>query len=507
MKIKSKFLWNSIINIIIIVSLFLISFYMGEKVYKATDEILYKECYKSISNILNADRDLYQAYIAKKNFSATKEENYKKDYEENLKQISDRVSEVIKIIEKNNKVWEKINHEIAKYDIFESYKRFSDKYNQWTKDGIEEGEDKYFSDARSELDIMGELIDSIAEKSVKDISRMKKTNDIIGAFYLLIIIIISLILSLNISKYLTRKIEEIRFVIGECEYGDLTKRISIEKNDEISDISTKFNMFADRLEKIISQILDGVVAIADSTEEINKSNQNLSEKATTQAAALEETSATMEEISSIVSGNSIKTNTANKITNGAKEKTEKVGHISKNLKESMQSITDSSKRIQNIISVIDEIAFQTNLLALNAAVEAARAGEQGRGFAVVAIEVRNLAARSSKAAKEIKELIKESVERVEEGNELVEKTIGSLSDIIEDVMKINDTIIEITDSAKEQATGIEQVNKTISELDQVTQTNAGIAEETFATASLLNEKAENFLKIIKYFNINKDKMN
>ncbi len=201
-----------------------------------------------------------------------------------------------------------------------------------------------------------------------------------------------------------------------------------------------------------------------------------------------------------------KTNTANKITETTKEKTENVGFMSNNLKESMNSITDSSKKIENIIGVIDEIAFQTNLLALNAAVEAARAGEQGRGFAVVAVEVRNLAARSSKAAKEIKELIKESVVRVEEGNVLVDKTIESLSEIIEDVTKVNDVITDITNGAKEQTTGIEQINKAIADLDEVTQTNAGIAEETSASTHILMKKAEEFLEVVEYFKINKEEI-
>ena len=243
--------------------------------------------------------------------------------------------------------------------------------------------------------------------------------------------------------------------------------------------------------------------MSESTGEINSANQNLAEKATTQAAALEETSSTMEEISSIVGSNMEKTNTANKITEITKEKTENVGFMSNNLKESMNSITDSSKKIENIIGVIDEIAFQTNLLALNAAVEAARAGEQGRGFAVVAVEVRNLAARSLKAAKEIKELIKESVVRVEQGNGFVEETISNMNEIIEDVKRIDTAIGAISESAKEQQSGIEGVNKAIYELDSVTQTNAGIAEETSATTNILRENAEEFLKQTEFFKTRK----
>ena len=225
----------------------------------------------------------------------------------------------------------------------------------------------------------------------------------------------------------------------------------------------------------------------------------MAQKAVTQAGALEETSSTMEEMASTIILNTEKTIEAGKLTTNTNSKTEKAGEISSKLKKSIGDIKESSKKIENIIEVIDEIAFQTNLLALNAAVEAARAGEQGRGFAVVAVEVRNLAARSSKAAKEIKELIKESVVRVEQGNGFVEETISNMNEIIEDVKRIDTAIGAISESAKEQQSGIEGVNKAIYELDSVTQTNAGIAEETSATTNILRENAEEFLKQTEFF--------
>ena len=255
---------------------------------------------------------------------------------------------------------------------------------------------------------------------------------------------------------------------------------------------------------MVKDIKEGAVSVKNSAGEINKSNESLANKATTQASALEEISATMEEISSMVSINSATIEDISGVIQNTKNKSESAGKISENLKKSMHEISESSKRIRNIIDVIDEIAFQTNLLALNAAVEAARAGEQGRGFAVVAIEVRNLAARSSKAAKEIKELIIESGDRVNSGTDLVEITIKSLEEIIGDIVKINEVMVNISETATEQKSGIEQANLALANLDEITQTNAGIAQETSATSHVLDDKASEFMKIVECFKIGEE---
>ena len=283
----------------------------------------------------------------------------------------------------------------------------------------------------------------------------------------------------------------------------IVSEVKIDSKDEFGEMADNFNTFSQTLKKVVSDIVKGAFEISKFSKEIDRANEELADKTSTQAAALEETSSTMEEISSIVESNTVKTDTANHLADETKKKAEDAGRLSGGLKDAMYSITDSSKKIENIIGVIDEIAFQTNLLALNAAVEAARAGEQGRGFAVVAVEVRNLAARSSKAAKEIKELIKESVVRVEQGNGFVEETISNMNEIIEDVKRIDTAIGAISESAKEQQSGIEGVNKAIYELDSVTQTNAGIAEETSATTNILRENAEEFLKQTEFFKTRK----
>ena len=339
------------------------------------------------------------------------------------------------------------------------------------------------------------------EKAVKIEIRKKIAIDV--ATIILILGILSFAVY-KITKPVIKGIEDIKDVLYEGSHGNLNVKVEKIYNNEIGEIATSFNEFTEKLNTIVKDIKDGAITIKGSTQELNKANETLASKALTQASALEETSATMEEISSIIISNSEKTIEASKLTSGTKEKTEIVGEMSVNLKGAIEDISDSSKKIENIINVIDEIAFQTNLLALNAAVEAARAGEQGRGFAVVAVEVRNLAARSSKAAKEIKELIKESVGRVEQGTMLVENTIKNVEEIVTDVKKINDVISVIAVSAEEQKSGVEDINKAIADLDAVTQTNAGIAEETSATTTGLYNRAIDFLEIVNFFKTDED---
>jgi len=262
-----------------------------------------------------------------------------------------------------------------------------------------------------------------------------------------------------------------------------------------------YNVFITNLKSIIVQIKHGANAILESSKEINLANQNIAEKATLQANSLEETSRSMEKINKIVASNTRDTNLANEFTTKTKHNTERAEVLSNSLKKSILSITESSNKIKNIIEVINDIAFQTNLLALNAAVEAARAGEAGRGFAVVASEVRNLSQRTTQAAKQIKNHIKESVERVDEGNILVDTTINSLELMISEVKMVSESINKIAVSAEEQLLSIESINKAIFDLDEITQTNAGVSEETSAATSILYKQAQDFLAILNFFTI------
>jgi methyl-accepting chemotaxis protein len=236
----------------------------------------------------------------------------------------------------------------------------------------------------------------------------------------------------------------------------------------------------------------------DSTE-INAGNQDLSSRTEQQASSLEETASSMEELTSTVKQNADNARQANQLAATASGNAVRGGEVVAQVVSTMGSINESARRIADIIGVIDGIAFQTNILALNAAVEAARAGEQGRGFAVVASEVRNLAQRSAAAAKEIKTLIGDSVEKVEAGSRLVDQAGATMEEVVGSVRRVTDIISEIAAASEEQRTGIEQVNQAIVQMDQVTQQNAALVEQAAAAAEAMQEQAGNLAGLVGTF--------
>jgi methyl-accepting chemotaxis protein len=239
-------------------------------------------------------------------------------------------------------------------------------------------------------------------------------------------------------------------------------------------------------------------------DEISRGNLDLSQRTEEQASSLEETAASMEQMTSMVKSNADNAAQANQLAAAAREQAERGGKVVSSAVAAMREINVASKKIADIIGVIDDIAFQTNLLALNAAVEAARAGEQGRGFAVVASEVRNLASRSAGAAKEIKILIQDSVAKVSDGTRLVDDSGKALGEIVTGVKKVTDVMAEIAASSMEQAAGIEQVNKAVTSMDSVTQQNAALVEQASAAAHTLTEQAANLTELIARYRLDKD---
>jgi len=290
--------------------------------------------------------------------------------------------------------------------------------------------------------------------------------------------------------------------LGALSQGDLTLEMHGTYQGELEKIKTSINMALTNLTHTISTVRRAVESVTSGSEEITRGSENLSQRTSEQASALEETSASMEEMTSTVKQNADNAKQANQLAIAARETAERGGAVTKRAVVAMGEINKSSKKIADIITVIDEIAFQTNLLALNAAVEAARAGEHGRGFAVVAAEVRNLAQRSATAAKEIKGLINESIQRVTEGSELVNQSGVTLDEIMTSVKRVTDIIAEISAASQEQASGIDQVNKAIMSMDDTTQQNAALVEETTSAAQSMKEQARELMGQVEIFKIN-----
>ncbi len=305
----------------------------------------------------------------------------------------------------------------------------------------------------------------------------------------------------QLSNVTETGIADVVRVANALAQGDLTQTIAKEYAGSFNDMKTGVNGTVNNLKELVGQIKDATDTINTASKEIAAGNSDLSQRTEEQASSLEETASSMEELTSTVKQNAENAKQANQLAIGASDVAGKGGAVVGQVVTTMDSINESSRKIVDIISVIDGIAFQTNILALNAAVEAARAGEQGRGFAVVAGEVRNLAQRSAAAAKEIKTLIGDSVEKVEGGSKLVAQAGQTMEEIVTAIKRVTDIMSEITAASVEQSAGIEQVNLAITQMDEVTQQNAALVEEAAAAAESLEEQAQNLSVSVGTFKV------
>jgi len=315
------------------------------------------------------------------------------------------------------------------------------------------------------------------------------------------VVVATLIIALLVMRSLMAGIREAVGVAEALARGDLTQNIEVRSKDELGQLLGALGNTVSQLKGIIGGVRESTDAITMATKEIASGNADLSQRTEEQASSLEETASSMEEITSTVKQNAENAKQANQLALSASEVAVKGGRVVGEVVGTMSSINESSKKIVDIISVIDGIAFQTNILALNAAVEAARAGEQGRGFAVVASEVRNLAQRSATAAKEIKALIGDSVDKVGAGTKLVDEAGKTMQEIVTSVKRVTDIMSEITAASQEQSSGIEQVNQAITQMDQVTQQNAALVEQAAAAAESLEEQAQNLTQAVSVFRL------
>jgi methyl-accepting chemotaxis protein len=286
--------------------------------------------------------------------------------------------------------------------------------------------------------------------------------------------------------------------------GDLTQQIASSGKDEVARLMLSMASMRESLVNVVSNVRQGSESVATASTEIAQGNHDLSARTESQASALEQTAASMEELGSTITHNADNSRLANQLAQNASSVAIKGGEVVGQVVQTMKGINDASRKIADIISVIDGIAFQTNILALNAAVEAARAGEQGRGFAVVASEVRSLAGRSAEAAKEIKTLIHSSVERVEYGTNLVDQAGVTMDEVVTAIRRVSDIVAEISAASSEQAAGVPLVGEAVNQMDHVTQQNAALVEQMAAAASSLKNQARDLVDVVAQFKLGSD---
>lgn len=316
-----------------------------------------------------------------------------------------------------------------------------------------------------------------------------------------VILVIAVIVIYYIVKGILTPLEGFVSLGDKLSAGDLTHRLQITTDDELGTLGNKLNQFIEKLNRAVSLVKLSTETVACGANEIAVSNQSLSTRSQEQASSIEQTAIAVDQITAKIKTNAENAQKANELAQTATMAAEQGGEVVEKTIQQMKEVTASSNKIAEIINTVNEIAFQTNLLALNAAVEAARAGEQGRGFAVVAGEVRNLAGRSAEAAKQIQNLIKDSVQKIDTGNTLVEDTGKTLETIIKNVKNVANNISEISSASLEQTIGIDKVNKAVAEMDDVVQQNASMVEEAAATSENLSGEAQEMHRLMSTFNV------
>ena len=356
-------------------------------------------------------------------------------------------------------------------------------------------------------DVIGagdQLANVTRESAAKEYVRSSKAADVVQmvvAGVAVLAVVLGILCSFVITRSIVVPIRRAVEVANTVAAGDLTSNIDGRGSDETAQLLQALHVMNDSLVRVVSEVRQSSDSISTGSTEIARGNSDLSQRTEAQASNLEETAASMEELTATVKQNTETSRQASQLAQVAREAAFKGGEVVGEVVKTMEDITGSSRKIADIIGVIDGIAFQTNILALNAAVEAARAGEQGRGFAVVAGEVRTLAQRSAQAAKEIKVLIEASVTSVDAGSRLVGRAGQSMDNIVTQVQRVTDLIGEITAASEEQSNGIAQVGGAVAQLDQVTQQNAALVEQSAAAAESLRLQAANLTEVVSAFKL------
>ncbi len=342
-----------------------------------------------------------------------------------------------------------------------------------------------------------QLMESDGETTLATIGKISMIS--IGGT--LVGLVLAIAAGVIVTRSVTRPITDVIGTLKTVAAGDLTVNVRVDRADEVGDLQRALSDTVDALRRLMGEVRSGIDSVTTASGQIAAGNQDLSSRTEQQASSLQETASSMEELTATVRQSADAARAASSLAASASTAAGHGGDVVGQVVGTMDEISASSRKIGDIIGTIDSIAFQTNILALNAAVEAARAGEQGRGFAVVASEVRLLAQRSAEAAKEIKTLIGASADKVEAGGRQVAEAGQAMQDIVEQVRKVNDLIGEIANTTSEQSRGIEQVNIAVTQMDQVTQQNAALVEESAAAAASLSHQAQSLAEAVALFRV------
>ncbi len=357
---------------------------------------------------------------------------------------------------------------------------------------------------REPAKLLEDLGRQIAERSAK-VAESAYANGQRAKYWGMGLMTLALVLGLGIGLVLSRSVVtpllRATEVATDVAGGNLGQEIQVRGTDETAALMRALASMQGRLRHLVGSVRENAESVATASAQIAQGNQDLSQRAEQQASALQQTAATMDELGATVRTSADNAHQANQLAQGASAAAVRGGDVVGRVVNTMRGINDSSRKIEDIISVIDGIAFQTNLLALNAAVEAARAGAQGRGFAVVASEVRSLAQRSAAAAKEIKTLITDSVGRVEHGTALVDQAGQAMGEIVDAIRRVSDIVGEISSAGAEQSTGVAQVSEAVNQMDRATQQNSALVEESAAASESLRQQARQLVEAVAVFQL------
>lgn len=428
-------------------------------------------------------------------------------YEKDMTKFQERVDEINSYVEINNSALDEYELKIASSEeraIFDSVNNYLQEYRTIRNEHIQMIKEQKFAEAESkiteftkarealdnELVTLIEYNQNVAKENSELNTRDFKNQSTIMVSIIIIGIVLAISLGLFIANIISKPVNQLLNAANRIADGDLDVTLNNDTKDEIGSLALAFRKMIDNLNEVMANINIAADQVASGSKQVSDSSMALSQGATEQASSVEQLTASLEEIAAQTQQNADSANQANELAEIAKGNAVQGNSQMKDMLRAMDEINDSSNNISKIIKVIDEIAFQTNILALNAAVEAARAGQHGKGFAVVAEEVRNLAARSAKAAKETTEMIEGSIKKVEGGTKFANQTADALNKIVEDVTRVANLVGDIAVASNEQASGITQVNQGIMQVSQVVQTNSATSQESAAASEELSSQAE-----------------